>query len=285
MTASECDEALQRFREERDCNVLVCDQSAEEGLNFQFADIIIHAEIPMDPNRLEQRIGRLDRHGPDTPVDNILLVDGRDGSYLDAWMSTLRDGLRSFDQSISTFQFVVDRIVPELLTAMIEGGPDGLEAVAASIPARLEAERQEIADHDVLDDMEAIELTHPVTESLRELEEAWEEHQARHDALICDGKGNLRFARQRHYERTDLYSYWERDPARGHKPLIPQRDLTEFMLGTLSETERVRYGSHDRGAVLTRAGSRVWGAGGPVPRRPAALHPRARRSRAHVRVL
>lgn len=263
MTASACDEELRRFREDRSCNVLVCDQSAEEGLNLQFADMLIHAEIPLDPNRLEQRIGRLDRHGPDMPVENIVITDGRQGSYLDAWVTTLREGLRSFDRSISTFQFVVDRLLPELMVSIVEGGADGLAAISASIPARLEAERQKIADQDVLDAYEAVELTHPVTESLRALDECWEEHRAYHEALICEGKGHLRFARREHYERSDLYSYWERDPVRGHEPLIPRRDITQFMLGALSETERIRYGSHHRRAALARPGSRVWAGGDP----------------------
>ena len=38
---------------------LVCGPAAEEGRNIQFAHAIFHAHVPWNPNRLEQRIGRL----------------------------------------------------------------------------------------------------------------------------------------------------------------------------------------------------------------------------------
>jgi ATP-dependent helicase HepA len=41
--------------------VLVCDRSAEEGLNLQFAHALLHLDLPFLSTRLEQRIGRVDR--------------------------------------------------------------------------------------------------------------------------------------------------------------------------------------------------------------------------------
>ena len=43
--------------------ILVADSSAEDGLNLQDADAVVHARLPWSPNRLEQRIGRVDRYG------------------------------------------------------------------------------------------------------------------------------------------------------------------------------------------------------------------------------
>jgi ATP-dependent helicase HepA len=255
--------ALQRFREERTCNVLVCDASAEEGLNLQFADVVVHAELPGDPNRLEQRIGRLDRHGPDTPVDNVVVADGQEGSYLDAWIAVLRDGFQIFDRSISSFQFVVERLLPELVTTFVQDGPPGSRRLAETIPARLEEERREISEQDQLDAIEAIELTHPVADALRDLDGRWDELEAYHERLVCSGKGQLRFVRRAHYEDDALCSYWASDPQRGGEPLVPVRDLTAFMLGALSEPESVRWGSHDRAAVLRHPGKRLWAAGDP----------------------
>lgn len=256
--------AVRRFREERSCNVLVCDQSAEEGLNLQFADVLVHAEIPADPNRLEQRIGRLDRHGPDTPVENVVLGEERLGSYLDAWIAALRNGLGIFDRSVSSFQFVIDRITPELMTALVEEGPAGLERLAASIPQRLETERREIAEQDQLDAIEAVELTHPVAAALRDVDARWEDFEHEQESLICRGKGHLRFTRREHYEHERISSYWAAHPYRGGEPLIPQRDLTAYMNGALSEEERVLYGSYDRGTALRHPGTRLWAAGDPL---------------------
>ncbi len=48
--------------------VLVCDRSAEEGLNLQGGRIaLVHYDMPMSPNRIEQRLGRVDRYGVGPP--------------------------------------------------------------------------------------------------------------------------------------------------------------------------------------------------------------------------
>ena len=43
--------------------ILLCDPRGEEGLNLQFAHGIVHLDLPLNPERIEQRIGRLDRYG------------------------------------------------------------------------------------------------------------------------------------------------------------------------------------------------------------------------------
>ena len=53
---------MKRFREEPEC-VLLCTETAAESLNFQFCSAIINYDIPWNPMKLEQRIGRIDRIG------------------------------------------------------------------------------------------------------------------------------------------------------------------------------------------------------------------------------
>lgn len=48
---------------ERKAGVLLGTEAAGEGLNLQFANIAINYELPWNPNRLEQRIGRVYRYG------------------------------------------------------------------------------------------------------------------------------------------------------------------------------------------------------------------------------
>ncbi len=49
------------FRQEID--VLICTDAAAEGLNLQTADLIINYDLPWNPMKVEQRIGRIDRIG------------------------------------------------------------------------------------------------------------------------------------------------------------------------------------------------------------------------------
>jgi superfamily II DNA/RNA helicase len=44
-------------------DVLVCTDAAAEGLNLQSADLLINFDLPWNPMKVEQRIGRIDRIG------------------------------------------------------------------------------------------------------------------------------------------------------------------------------------------------------------------------------
>ena len=59
--AEQTEEAVRGFEARTTAAVLVADTSAEEGRNFQFADVLVHVGPPASANRLEQRIGRCDR--------------------------------------------------------------------------------------------------------------------------------------------------------------------------------------------------------------------------------
>ena len=48
---------------ENHADILLGTEAAGEGLNLQFANIAINYELPWNPNRLEQRVGRVYRYG------------------------------------------------------------------------------------------------------------------------------------------------------------------------------------------------------------------------------
>ena len=60
------DEVKRRFREGK-ADVLLCTDAAAEGLNFQFCGALINYDMPWNPMRVEQRIGRIDRLGQRYP--------------------------------------------------------------------------------------------------------------------------------------------------------------------------------------------------------------------------
>ena len=51
-----------------DTRVMVSTEAGGEGLNLQFCHVVINYDIPWNPMRLEQRIGRVDRIGQEKPV-------------------------------------------------------------------------------------------------------------------------------------------------------------------------------------------------------------------------
>jgi ATP-dependent helicase HepA len=54
---------IDRFREESAVRVLLSSEVGAEGLDFQFADTLFNYDLPWNPMRVEQRIGRIDRYG------------------------------------------------------------------------------------------------------------------------------------------------------------------------------------------------------------------------------
>jgi ATP-dependent helicase HepA len=55
--------AIDRFRTDPKIQILLTSEVGAEGLDFQFCDTIINYDLPWNPMRVEQRIGRIDRYG------------------------------------------------------------------------------------------------------------------------------------------------------------------------------------------------------------------------------
>ncbi|HEX7094881.1 MAG TPA: helicase-related protein, partial [Acidimicrobiales bacterium] len=53
----------ERFTQDKDCVVLVATDAAGEGLNLQRAHLLVNYDLPWNPNRIEQRFGRVHRIG------------------------------------------------------------------------------------------------------------------------------------------------------------------------------------------------------------------------------
>jgi ATP-dependent helicase HepA len=131
---------------------LVCDRAGEEGRNFQFAAGAFHVDLPWDPNRVEQRIGRLDRFSESGPVASTVHVssDGLDA----AWLNLLEEGFAVFDASIATLQHVVSGTVQEAVQRVTIGGTTTFIAFAKELRDRLDQERSQIAQLENLESLE-----------------------------------------------------------------------------------------------------------------------------------
>ena len=75
MSIEERNKALRQFRTEK--SILISTDAGGEGINIQFAHIVINYDLPWNPMKIEQRIGRADRIGQthDVEVFNFILDD------------------------------------------------------------------------------------------------------------------------------------------------------------------------------------------------------------------
>ena len=85
--------AVDRFRHE--VPVLVCSDSGGEGHNLQFANTLINFDLPWNPMRIEQRVGRIHRIGQtrEVFVFNLCTI----GSLEQRVLRILNDKIRMFE--------------------------------------------------------------------------------------------------------------------------------------------------------------------------------------------
>lgn len=82
--------AEREFRE--DCQVMVATEAAGEGINLQFCWFMINYDIPWNPVRLEQRMGRIHRYGQekDCLIFNFVATNTREGRVLQKLFERIR---------------------------------------------------------------------------------------------------------------------------------------------------------------------------------------------------
>jgi SNF2 family DNA or RNA helicase len=68
----------------RNAQILIATDAAGEGINLQFCRLLINWDIPWNPNRLEQRMGRIHRYGQkqDVLVFNMVAQNTREGKVM-----------------------------------------------------------------------------------------------------------------------------------------------------------------------------------------------------------
>lgn len=144
--------SVDRWRSDDNCRLLVCDASAEEGINLQTADVVIHLDLPWDVFRLEQRLGRADRfvRGGSPPVESMVFVYGEQ-TYAQGWFLFAADSCGVFDQSVSSLQYVLADLESEVLGQVITGGAGVFDSGVESRHESLRSEAERIAAHDSLD--------------------------------------------------------------------------------------------------------------------------------------
>src|SRR5690606_15884430 len=86
------------FAEPDGAQILLCSEIGSEGRNFQFAHHLILFDMPVHPELLEQRIGRLDRIGQKKGITiYIPYLLGSPQEFLVRWF---HEGLNAFNANL-----------------------------------------------------------------------------------------------------------------------------------------------------------------------------------------
>ncbi len=101
----------QQFREGA-IQILVATEAAGEGINLQCCNILFNYDIPWNPNRLEQRMGRIHRYGQtkDCLIFNFVATNTIEGRILQRLLEKLQE-IRNALQDDAVFN-VVGEVLP-----------------------------------------------------------------------------------------------------------------------------------------------------------------------------
>lgn len=129
-------ELLRQFRERARYNVLLSSEIGSEGNDLQFASIVINYDMPWNPMRIEQRIGRVDRIGQRKDKILVLNLIYRDTIGEDI-NGRLHRGLQIFERALGMNEIILGQEVRELEARLLD-------------PSLTRSQRQQIIDQSAL---------------------------------------------------------------------------------------------------------------------------------------
>lgn len=150
---------VEYFRDE--ATILVATEAAAEGVNFQFCSLVVNFDLPWNPQRIEQRIGRCHRYGQKHDVVVVNFLNQRNEADKRVY-ELLSEKFRLFDGVFGASDEVlgalesgvdIERRIAEVYqtcrtNAEIQAAFDALQAeLDAKIQARLAAIRQVLLEH------------------------------------------------------------------------------------------------------------------------------------------
>lgn len=101
-------EVLNQFKFDDNIEILLSSEVGSEGLDMQFCNCLVNYDLPWNPMVVEQRIGRIDRFGQESPKVNIFNIVVMDTIVEDIF-SRLLDRIGIFRHSIGDLEAILDR--------------------------------------------------------------------------------------------------------------------------------------------------------------------------------
>jgi len=143
---------LKKFEEE--ANVMLATDAAREGLNLQFAHLMVNYDLPWNPTRIDQRIGRLHRYGQDRTVEirNLFINNTRESIILESLLDKIEEIEDTLGMSSDVLGLVLEDVDLEqqIMAALTQ--EDNPETIADDIESIVENQQEAVrhVDEDLL---------------------------------------------------------------------------------------------------------------------------------------
>jgi superfamily II DNA or RNA helicase len=160
-------ESIKKSFRDGDIKLLLCTESASEGLNLQTCGVLINYDMPWNPMRVEQRIGRVDRIGqrfPTVRIHNFYY----DGTVEAKVYRKLRDRIDAFATVVGKLQPILAKVPTFIERAVMSADPEEEDVLLSEFEDVLDTPPlrpalDEMVEMDIQADLEMIQQ--PITQS------------------------------------------------------------------------------------------------------------------------
>jgi len=138
MNGARKDEAVARFRD--NAQIMISTDAGGEGRNLQFCHIMINYDLPWNPMKIEQRIGRLDRIGQerDVYIYNLAIKGTVEARIVDA----LQNRIKIFEESVGCLDPILGERAEKEITELLMKSVEEFESWANDIELRIRQARE-----------------------------------------------------------------------------------------------------------------------------------------------
>ncbi|AXY51429.1 helicase-related protein [Rhodococcus ruber] len=176
---SERRQITEEFTKNRDCQILIATDAAGEGLNLQAAHLMVNYDLPWNPNRLEQRFGRIHRIGQEEVCRlwNVVASNTREGEVFTRLLDKIEEQRKAYGGKV--FDVLGEAFTETPLRNLL------MDAIQYGERPDVKAKMHEVIDHSVgeglkeLLDERALASEHLVEADLADLRAAMDEARAR----------------------------------------------------------------------------------------------------------
>jgi superfamily II DNA or RNA helicase len=91
-------QVTEEFTKNRQCQILIATDAAGEGLNLQAAHLMVNYDLPWNPNRIEQRFGRIHRIGQEEVCRlwNLVASNTREGEVFTRLLDKIEEQRKAY---------------------------------------------------------------------------------------------------------------------------------------------------------------------------------------------